>query len=159
MTPASYSVSWHCLAFTFARGTSHHFSPDCHALSKGAFFTNQKSLRDTNQDTHKTKSTYTPVAYGIKQESPPNKFISRYKWQYTQIHNSEHCIHIFWGIFCPPKPSCNCSIEILLLVTTQWLSSTFIWAESTTNSVSLSSALSRNLSSAVAHSPEALFAD
>ena len=36
----------------------------------------------------------------------------------------------------------HCAVERLLLVTAQWLSSTFIWAESTTSSVSSSSALS-----------------
>jgi len=29
-----------CLTLTFARGASHHFSPDCHSQSKGAFSTN-----------------------------------------------------------------------------------------------------------------------
>ena len=99
VTPPSYKVSWHCLTFTFARGASHHFSHNCHAQSKAAFSTDQKSLRVTNQDTHKTKSTHTPIAYGIKRELPPNKFISGYKWKYTQIHNLEHCVHICWGIF------------------------------------------------------------
>ena len=60
-----YSVSWHFLTLTFAHGVPHPFSHKCHAQSKVVFSTNWKSLRDTNEDTHKTKSHHTNVRWCV----------------------------------------------------------------------------------------------
>jgi hypothetical protein len=59
-----HSVSRHFLTTTFAHGAPHPVSHNWQTPSKVVFSTYKKSLCDTNQDTHKTKSHYTNLLRG-----------------------------------------------------------------------------------------------
>jgi len=118
-----YSVSWHFLTLTFAHGAP-HMSHNWHTLSKVVFSTNKKSLYDTNQDTHKTKSHHTNLRWCVytptcvrtyhgtrrarhrrnKRKLPPNTLVRRelpqnhitIKMKYTQIQQN-HITQMYVG--------------------------------------------------------------
>ena len=91
--PPSYSVRWH-----FLNSHSHVVSRTISRMTVRSIPNDSKIITWYKSRNAQIKIIIHTVAYGVKREIPPNKFISQYKWKYTQIHNLEHYVHICWGI-------------------------------------------------------------